>query len=390
MPRTPAPPPDTCPYCGHGTSLQVAVAARHGRSALLRAMWCASCRGTYLGLRRLVPDLTVVDKRRNRPPARFDTEKLRRSFAEPVRKIPGDGFREPYSQSPIPNDLLLLAAEYVFDYVIEELAKAVPEPNGEVSTDQIAATVLGGLFRMHPLAYLRSAVHHRLLPLEATQAEIEELAKYADFLVSRAHIHTQSSEFAWPALREPPAPLLCPRCGTARIARRSRATVVRGLEQQPASCGFCGQRYVLEWGSQAPLVVVSDQGESLFDIARFRAGIRNAVRKLPGTAAIWGDEKLVISAAHTAAVSAIPYIRPPGPGHAIPSVDAGDLWLAAAEALRGIHPLAFVRYALHSGAIDDLDWRRPEFASALERMQSIVSEIGRRYFVSQTFPAAKA
>jgi len=248
MPRTPIPPPDTCPYCGQGTSLQVAVAARHGRSALLRSMWCASCRGTYMGLRRLVPDLTVVDARRNRPPSRFDPDRLRRSFAEPLRKVPGDGFKELYSQMPISPDLVLLAPEYLFDFVIEELSRAAPEPNGVVSTDLIAALSLTGLHRMHVVAFLRSAVHHRMMPLAAREAEIEDLAALVTFLVSRAHAHTQKQEFTWPALREPPLPILCPRCGTARVARRSRSASVKGLDQQPASCNYCGQRYTLEWG----------------------------------------------------------------------------------------------------------------------------------------------
>jgi len=70
----------------------------------------------------------------------------------------------------------------------------------------------------------------------------------------------------------------------------------------------------------------------------------------------------------------------------MPAIDAGDLWLAAAAALRDIHPLAFVRYALHSGAVDDLDWSLPEFAAALARMEAIVREVGQRYFGSRTFP----
>jgi hypothetical protein len=137
---------------------------------------------------------------------------------------------------------------------------------------------------------------------------------------------------------------------------------------------------VLEWGSRTPLIVTSDQGDALFDIERFRGGIRSAVRKLPGSAAIWSDEKLVVSAAHSAAVSAIPYIRAPEDGHPIPSIEAGDLWLAAAGALRLIHPLAFVRFALHSGAVDDLDWRRPEFGRTLSALERIVLDIARRYF----------
>jgi len=170
------------------------------------------------------------------------------------------------------------------------------------------------------------------------------------------------------------------------VARRSRSTTVRGLEQQPASCGNCGQRYTWEWGSQMPLLVTSDQGESLFDLPRFRGGIRSAVRKLPGTASIWGDEKMVASAANTASVSATPYIRAPTPEHPIPSIDAGDLWLAAASAVRAIHPLAFVRYALHSGAVDDLDWQEKENAVRLSRMEMVVQDIGRRYFGLRNFP----
>jgi transcriptional regulator NrdR family protein len=350
-------------------------------------MWCASCRGTYLGLRRLVPELTVVDSRRARRPAKFDSEKLRRSFAEPIRKVPATGYREPYNEQPIPNDLVPLASEYLFDFVVEELARSVNEPNGEITTDFVAAVVLRGLHRMNVIAFLRSAVHHRLMTLTALDSEIGDLADRADILVGLAHEHTQGAEFSWPALREPPAAIACPRCGTTRIARRSRAGSDRGLDQQPASCSFCGQRYILQWGSQAPLLVSSPQGDSLFDITRFRAGIRSAVRKLPGTAAIWSDEKLVVSAANTAAVAAIPFIQPPSPERPMPLIHSGDLWLAAAAALRGIHPLAFVRYAVHSGAIDDLDWRQPEAREALHRMERTVISIAQRYFHMPAFPA---
>ena len=85
-------------------------------------------------------------------------------------------------------------------------------------------------------------------------------------------------------------------------------------------------------------------------------------------------------------MSATPYIRPPTAEHPIPSIDAGDLWLAASAALRGIHPLAFVRYALHSGAVDDLDWQNRQHAARLAKMEAIVLEIGRRYFNSPRFP----
>jgi transcriptional regulator NrdR family protein len=340
-----------------------------------------------MALRRLIPELVVVDTRRSRPAARFDPERLRRSFAEPVRKIPIDGFKEPLSQELMPAEMSLIAGEYVLDFVTEALTARAPEPNGQVTTDAIASLVFVALNRMHVLAFLRSTVHHRLMPLEATDFEIARLAELADALVAAAHTHTERQEFSWPALREPPTPVVCPRCGTARIARRSRATVVQGLDQQPASCGYCGQRFALEWGSQAPMLVTSEQGESLFDVERFRGGIRSAVRKLPGTAAIWSDEKLVVSAAHSAAVSAIPFIRPPTAAHPVPSIEAGDLWLAAADALRTIHPLAFVRFALHSGAVDDLDWQQPQFGRTLAAMGDIIREIGKRYFSNPAFPS---
>ena len=41
-------------------------------------------------------------------------------------------------------------------------------------------------------------------------------------------------------------------------------------------------------------------------------------------------------------------LQPPGPQNPLPSIDASDLWLVAATALRGIHPLAYVRFTLHS------------------------------------------
>jgi transcriptional regulator NrdR family protein len=333
-----------------------------------------------------VPELTVVDGRRTRRTAKFDPEKLRRSFTEPIRKVPATGFLEPNRAQLIPDALMPLASEYLFDFIVEELARAVPEPNGEVTTDFVATIVLRGLHRMNVIAFLRSAVHHRMMTSAARESEIDDLAGRADVLVSLAHAHTQGGDVSWPALREPPSAIVCPRCGTTRIARRSRSNAVRGLDQQPASCSHCGQRYVMEWGSQAPLLVSSAQGDSLFDIARFRAGIRSAVRKLPGTAAIWGDEKLVVSAANTAAVAAIPFIQPPTTQRPIPSINSGDLWLAAAAALRGIHPLAFVRYAVHSGAIDDLDWNDAVAKGALTRMEETVVSIGRRYFDSPAFP----
>jgi hypothetical protein len=131
-----------------------------------------------------------------------------------------------------------------------------------------------------------------------------------------------------------------------------------------------------------PLLVSSDEGDLLFDPFRFRNGIRSAVRKLPGPAAIWTDEKLVASAANTALVLATPYIRPPEAGRPAPSVHADDLWLAAAAALRGIHPLAFARYAIHSGALAALDWSAPDNAAQLEKMDTMVREIAHRYFAS--------
>ena len=101
--------------------------------------------------------------------------------------------------------------------------------------------------------------------------------------------------------------------------------MVRHLDQQPASCGHCGQRYTWEWGSQIPLLITSRRGESLFDFRRFRSGIRHSVRKLPGTALIWSDEKLIASAASSALVSATPYIRQPNAASRVPSIDASDL-----------------------------------------------------------------
>jgi hypothetical protein len=70
----------------------------------------------------------------------------------------------------------------------------------------------------------------------------------------------------------------------------------------------------------------------------------------------------------------------------LPSLNAGDLWLAAASALRSIHPLACVRYALHSGAIEALDWTDADNAKRLRRIESIVLDICRRYFASPRFP----
>jgi hypothetical protein len=69
----------------------------------------------------------------------------------------------------------------------------------------------------------------------------------------------------------------------------------------------------------------------------------------------------------------------------VPSIAADDLWLAAASALRGIHPLAFVRYAIHSGALADLDWSGEENARELRRMDRIVQEILGRYLESSLF-----
>jgi transcriptional regulator NrdR family protein len=261
-----------------------------------------------------------------------------------------------------------------------------PEPNGEITTDQIAHVVLASLSRTHVLAFLRSAVHHRMMPLAGTEEEMRELANVTEELVADIQVPSSRSDLALPPLREPPLPLLCPRCGMQRVARRSRANTVRGLEQQPASCGNCGQRYVWEWGAQVPLLVITESDEAIFDVPRFRAGIRSAVRRLPGTAAIWGDERLVASAANTASMNATPFIRAPTPEHPIPSIDARDLWLAAASALREIHPLAFVRYALHSRAIVGLDWEKPANARRQTRLVAVVQDIGRRYFGMKSFP----
>lgn len=380
--RNPSSPIDSCPYCDQGTSLQVSVAARHGRSALLRSMWCASCRGTYLALRRLLPEITVSDQGRRRPATRFDAEKLRRSIAQPVRKVPADGFCDPFTREVVVSPLQELAGEFILDFAVEELSRAADEPNGEVTTDQIAEVTLAALHRMHTLAFLRSAVHHRLFPRCASPAECEQLADLAEGLMRGQHVHTERNEGELPVLREPPPPVLCPRCGMQKVSRRSRSRRVRDLEQQPASCGHCGQRYTWEWGSQVPLLVSSEEGDSLFDLARFRTGIRSAVRKLPGPAAIWTDEKLVASAANTALVRATPYIRAPQRGRPVPSLYADDLWLAAASALRGIHPLAFVRYAIHSGALANLDWSTRENSRKLREMDSIVLRIAGRHFQS--------
>jgi transcriptional regulator NrdR family protein len=350
----------------------------------VRSMWCASCRGTYLGVRRLLPELVVVDDSRHRR-MRFDPDKLKESFAEPLRKVPGAGFRDPSSGERINPDMALLATDYLQNFVVEELAGTAAQPNGEVTTDQIAATVLRGLHRMQPIAFLRSAVHHRLMPRAAMNAEIDRMAEAAQRLVNRAHEHSTNSQFTWPEVREPPAPITCTRCGATRVARRSRASVTHDLEQQPASCSSCGQRFTFEWGSHAPLLVISSDDRSLFDVRRFRAGIRSAVRKLPGTAAIWSDERLVVSAAHSAAASAIPYIQAPTVEHPIPLIRSGDLWLAAAAALKGIHPLAFVRYAMHSGAVDDLDWDLPDVRRDFESIESTVKDVARRYFGQPRF-----
>jgi transcriptional regulator NrdR family protein len=352
-------------------------------------MWCAGCRGTYLAVRRLLPDLRVIDPRRSRQESPFDADKLRMSLAEPLRKRAGEGLRDPSTLDLLPPLLQPLAAELVFDFVAEHVSRVAAEPNGKVTTDEIAAIAMAGLFNTHELAFLRSAVHHRMLAVEATEQEWEELAEIASQLAADTHAHTQGSDPVWPALREPAPAILCPRCGSPRVARRSRASVVRGLDQQAASCSNCGQRFVWEWGSRVPLLITSRREESLFDPLRFRAGIRHSVRKLPGPASIWSDERLVGSAASSALASATPYIRTPQPGQPLPSIDASDLWLAAASALRGIHPLAYVRYTLHSGGVGALDWRARDNAQRLARMLDIVQGIGRRYFKSRTFPAVE-
>jgi hypothetical protein len=58
------------------------------------------------------------------------------------------------------------------------------------------------------------------------------------------------------------------------------------------------------------------------------------------------------------------------------------LWLAAASALRSIHPLAFVRFALHSRALDEVDWEDKASRDRLSGMERIVQGITRRYFQS--------
>jgi transcriptional regulator NrdR family protein len=275
-----------------------------------------------------------------------------------------------------------LATEYLLNYIVERLTVSAAEPNGEVTTDQISEIVLDALGRSHRLAFLRSAVHHRMMRLSATDSEFEEMGSLAGELVSLGDINERHSPQSLPQVRELPPPILCPRCGSQRVARRSHVSTVRGLEQQPASCSNCGQKYTWEWGSHVPLLVTSEGGVSLFDLPRFRAGIRSAVRKLPGAAAIWSDEKLIASAAHTASISATPYIFRPSPEHPFPSISSEDLWLAAASALRSIHPLAFVRFALHSRALDEVDWEDKASRDRLSGMERIVQGITRRYFQS--------
>jgi transcriptional regulator NrdR family protein len=350
-------------------------------------MWCANCRGTYLAVRRLRADLRVVDPRRKRGPVRFSTEKLRRSLVEPLRKPSGEGIRDPNTLDHLPETLWPLANDFVVDFVTERLANIAPEPNGQVTTDQIASIAMAGLFRSYPLAYLRCAVHHRMIGLAATPEEWEELTSIADDLAAAAHAHTEPMESEPPLMREPLPPVLCPRCETPRVARRSRASVVRHLNVQPASCNHCGQRYTWEWGSQIPMLITSAKGDTLFDFDRFRAGIRHSVRKLPGKAIIWSDERLIVSAGVTALISAAPFIRPPSDDQLLPSINASDIWLAAASALRAIHPLASVRFVLHSGAVGALDWETRERAADLKRMLGIVEGIGQRYFRSRSFPA---
>ena len=81
-------------------------------------------------------------------------------------------------------------------------------------------------------------------------------------------------------------------------------------------------------------------------------------------------------------MQATPFIRTPEPGRPVPSVHADDLWLGAASALRGIHPLAFVRYAIHSGRLANLDWGEDANARRLERIDTVVRDIVARYFGS--------
>jgi|GEM_PF-6823464 len=380
MARTPGVPADRCPYCDQATSLQVLVVSRQGRSALVRCMWCASCRGTYLGLRRLLPEARVVDTVRRRARGRFDAEKLRRSIAQPVRKTPADGFRDPFSGEPLPSALDELAGELVLNFAVESLARAAEEPNGDITTDQIALAVLSGLRRLHALAFVRSAVHHRLFPSTATMEECVTLAGAVEALLEGRHLQSDRIDPELPILREPPPPVRCSRCGMPRVSRRSRAKTAMGLEQQAASCGHCGQRFTWEWGSRVPLLVSSDEGDSLFDPVRFRNGIRSAVRKLPGAAVIWSDEMLIASAANSALMSATPFIRPPAREMPVPAIQADDLWLSAAATLRRIHPLAYVRYAVHSGALANVDWSAPENRDALRAIVQVIDAICRRYF----------
>lgn len=380
MPRKPAPPIETCPYCGYGTSLQVAVAARHGRAGLLRAMWCAGCRGTYLAVRRLLPEITVVDVRRLRPQARLSAQKLQRGLALSVRKPPSDGLRDPATRKPIPAQMLPFAPEFALSFLVEHLAATSPEPNGAVTTDQIAAIAMSALYGMHMLAFLRYAVSHRMFTFVSTADECEQLADEMDRLVGRAYAHTPGYESGLPAVREAAPPMLCPRCGTQRVARRSRATLIQGFGQQPAVCGQCGQRYILEWGAQVPLLVTTPGRQSPFDLARFRAGIATSVHELPAPAAVWSDEKLALSAANSALISATRYIRRSEPALPVPSIDSADLWLAAAAGLRQIHPLAYVRYAVHAGAIAALSWEDERNRSSLDRLTEITRGVAERYF----------
>jgi len=386
MPRKPAPPMESCPYCGYATTLHVAVMARHSKASVLRAMWCAGCRGTFLSLRRLLPEVTAIDSRRLRAPARLDVDKLKRGLTLSVRKVPGDGFRDPANGDAIPKELLAFAADYALGFLVDRLAIAASEPNGAVTTDQIAAIAMAGLNRMHGLAFLRYAVSHRMFKLESTPPECEGLAEAVQVLVDQAYRHTTGYQAGLPKHREVAPPLLCPRCGLQNVARRSRATVSDGFGQQPSECGRCGQRYVIEWGAQVPLLVTSRRGASPFEPNRFRRGIATSVRDLPAAAAIWGDDMVVASAASSALRAATGYIRPASSDIPTPTIDGGDLWLAAAAGLRGIHPLAFARYAVHSGAIDDLDPEDTEIAGAMRKMEGIVKDIGQRYFGSRRFP----
>ncbi|WP_207478963.1 transcriptional regulator NrdR [Arenibaculum pallidiluteum] len=130
-----------CPFCGHDDTQVKDSRPTEDNSAIRRRRFCPSCGARFTTFERVqLRELTVVKTNGQREP--FDREKLLRSMRIALRKRPVDADR--------------------IDRIVNSLVRQL-ESSGEseIPSKQIGEMVMGALFNLDQVAYVRYASVYR-------------------------------------------------------------------------------------------------------------------------------------------------------------------------------------------------------------------------------------